>query len=320
MPKLTGYSYNANGEQTGRTIGGTSYTVGFDYDGQVTSIAQGGNTVSYAYDTLGRWFYRLDASSNITRYLWGPGGILTDYVNGSLGSSYTIGNQMIRKDSEYPMFDGLGHERTVTNSSQSVTGSITFDAFGQTAFSSGSSSNPYMFGNSSGYRNDGDAGLIHVGARFYDPQIGRFTSRDTELDQHPYNYCEHDAINLTDPTGSTETKLGPLLKKLPPPIGQVPNPLPIPGAPNGPFKKTISIDNGGSFQFGIGLPKPIGTGGGGFEITYPFEGGKGIIKGGSDGSGNWGVGIGFSGPHNDPYWGIGYGSQSGPFINIGFSL
>jgi RHS repeat-associated protein len=196
------YSYNANGEQTGRTIGGTAYTVGFDYDGQVTSIAQGGNTVSYAYDTLGRWFYRLDASSNITRYLWGPGGILNDYVNGNLGSSYTIGNQMIRKDGEYPMFDGLGHERTVTNSSQTVTGSITFDAFGQQAFSSGSSSNPYMFGNSSGYRNDGDAGLIHVGARFYDPQIGKFTSRDADMDQHPYAYCEHEPINYSDPTGA----------------------------------------------------------------------------------------------------------------------
>jgi RHS repeat-associated protein len=46
-----------------------------------------------------------------------------------------------------------------------------------------------MFAATSGYRNDGDAGLMHVGARYYDAQVGRFITRDTELDQEPYLDC-----------------------------------------------------------------------------------------------------------------------------------
>ncbi len=58
-----------------------------------------------------------------------------------------------------------------------------------------------MYGATSGDESQGDAGLIHVGARYYDAQVGRFTSRDTELDQHPYLYCEHDPVNGIDPSG-----------------------------------------------------------------------------------------------------------------------
>ena len=42
---------------------------------------------------------------------------------------------------------------------------------------------------------------MHVGARYYDAQVGRFITRDTFLDQKPYLYCEHDPINRLDPSG-----------------------------------------------------------------------------------------------------------------------
>jgi len=113
----------------------------------------------------------------------------------------TYGNALLRKDGEYPLFDGLGSERTVTNSSQTVTGTLTLDGFGQTVTSTGSSTDPYMFGATSGYRTEGDAGLMQVGARYYDAQVGRFITRDTFLDQHPYLYCHHDPVNCVDPSG-----------------------------------------------------------------------------------------------------------------------
>ena len=58
-----------------------------------------------------------------------------------------------------------------------------------------------MFAATSGYRNDGDGGLIHVGARYYDPLVGRFITRDTILSQHAYLYCNHNPVNYLDPTG-----------------------------------------------------------------------------------------------------------------------
>jgi hypothetical protein len=33
---------------------------------------------------------------------------------------------------------------------------------------------------------DSDTGLLHVGARYDDPQVGRFISRDAVLSEHPY--------------------------------------------------------------------------------------------------------------------------------------
>ncbi len=114
---------------------------------------------------------------------------------------YTYGNALLRRNSEYALYDGHGSERTVTASSQSVIGTINFEAFGQTAGSTGSSSSPYMYAGAWGYRTDGDAGLMHVGARYYDAQVGRFITRDTVLSEHPYLYCEHDAVNKVDPSG-----------------------------------------------------------------------------------------------------------------------
>ncbi len=108
---------------------------------------------------------------------------------------------LLLRNSEHPIYDGHGSERTVTNGSETVTGAINFEAFGQTAGSTGSSSSPCMYAGAWGYRTDGDAGLIHVGARYYDAQVGRFITRDTVLSEHPYLYCEHDAINWVDPSG-----------------------------------------------------------------------------------------------------------------------
>jgi RHS repeat-associated protein len=115
----------------------------------------------------------------------------------------------VRKDEEYPLFDGLGSERTVTNASQTVTGTINYDAFGQTVGTTGSSTNPYMFAATWGYRTDGDAGLMHVGARYYDAQVGRFITRDTLLSEHPYLYCEHEPVDHVDPDGHQATRPGP---------------------------------------------------------------------------------------------------------------
>jgi len=194
------YSYNANGEQTNRTLSGTSHTLAYDYDGQLTSIVVGGNTTSFVYDGLGRRYSRA-AGGTTTKFLYGPGGINLEVVGTTVTATYTHGNALLRKDSEYPMFDGLGSERTIRDGSQNSVGSITFEGFGATITSSGSSASAYMFAGTSGYRNDGDAGMSHVGARYHDAQVGRFVTRDTHLDQHPYLYCEHDPVNRVDPSG-----------------------------------------------------------------------------------------------------------------------
>src|SRR5256886_1350815 len=137
------------------------------------------------YDALGRRITRT-AGGVTRRFIYGPGGILLEKENTTYPRVYTYGNALVRMNSEYPLMDGLGSERTVTDGTQAVQGTATYEGFGQTVATTGSSSNPYMFAATSGYRADGDAGLMQVGARYYDPQVGRFITRDTVLDQHPF--------------------------------------------------------------------------------------------------------------------------------------
>ena len=80
------------------------------------------------------------------------------------------------------------------------------EAFGRTIATTGSPVSPYGYHGAEGYRSDGDgpAGLEpyqKVGARYYDATFGRFITRDTELSQAPYAYCDGDPVNFSDPTG-----------------------------------------------------------------------------------------------------------------------
>ncbi len=176
-----------------------------------------GVTTGYQYD--GSQMLTETTNGSTVQYLWGPGGL-------------------VRRDGEWPAADGLGNTRFVTNGSQSVTSTQLPDAYGQTVSSGGSTSLPYLWGASSGYRSDLDAGLVQVGARYYDRDSGRFVTRDTDLDEAPYAYCDGDPINYSDPSGHTAS---------PPPLIP-PNPnAPPPGNPN---------DLG---QYGLG---PFGSGSG----------------------------------------------------------
>ena len=92
-----------------------------------------------------------------------------------------------------------------------MTATTVTEGFGQTVGGSGSTASPYGYNASSGYRSDGDgatysAPLMKVGARYYDPEFGVFLTRDTELDQKPYAYCDGDPINCTDPSGHQKKK------------------------------------------------------------------------------------------------------------------
>ena len=59
---------------------------------------------------------------------------------------------------------------------------------------------------------DRDTGLVHFGAREYDPETGRWTSKDPILfaggDANLYAYVVDDPINLTDQTGQTTLQIG----------------------------------------------------------------------------------------------------------------
>jgi RHS repeat-associated protein len=168
----------------------------WDFDNQLLSAG----SASFTYDATGRRMTRT-AAGVTTSFLYDGSSVLLEKQGSTTTATYTYGNALVRKDGETPLFDGLGSERTVTNTTGAVQGTLTMTAFGQAVASTGSSTDPYEFAATSGYRNDGDAGLTLVGARYYDAQTGSFISRDTVLSQFPYGYCDGDPVNATDPSG-----------------------------------------------------------------------------------------------------------------------
>jgi RHS repeat-associated protein len=125
---------------------------------------------------------------------------------------YSYGNALVARNGEVVLSDGLGTTRATVNGVQAITSTLTTEAFGNAVAQWGSSANPYRFAGAWGYRDDGDAGLLHVGARYYDPQVGRFLSRDAVRSEHPYLYCEHEPVNAVDPQGFFKVRAKPYIK------------------------------------------------------------------------------------------------------------
>jgi YD repeat-containing protein len=96
---------NDNGEQTGRTLSGTAYTLAYDYDGQMVSSTVGGVTTSFGYDASGRRVSRT-AGGTTTKFYYDGGSILDEKQGSTTTAVYTYGEGPIRKDSEVPLFDG----------------------------------------------------------------------------------------------------------------------------------------------------------------------------------------------------------------------
>jgi YD repeat-containing protein len=84
-----GQGYHANGEQTGRTLSGTAYTLAYDYDGQLTSISTGGSVQSsFAYGASGRRVSRPNGGTT-TKFYYGNGQILVEMQGSTTTAVYT---------------------------------------------------------------------------------------------------------------------------------------------------------------------------------------------------------------------------------------
>lgn len=106
--------------------------------------------------------------------------------------------------SKYYHGDQLSSTRGLTNSSQSITDSREYDAWGL-ALTTSSIPTPFGFAGGAGYQRDPDSGLMLLGQRYYDPSIGRFVSRDPISFQggtNLYAYATNSPAAAVDPDGT----------------------------------------------------------------------------------------------------------------------
>lgn len=181
--------------------------------GAVSGITDGGSNASFAYDAFGalqqltvtgtsadvradRYFgaflkqRKEGANSVLTRQIPAPG--LTATKHGATGNNWT-----------FAFSDGRG-TRFVTDQSGTFVQDTTYAPFGA-ATSTGPAAAPGSANYTSQQWNGGDLlqafSIVNLGARLYDPILGRFLSRDPIIGKNPYAFASNDPINSADPTG-----------------------------------------------------------------------------------------------------------------------
>jgi RHS repeat-associated protein len=99
--------------------------------------------------------------------------------------------------------DHLGSPRFVVNTADgSIAQQMDYDVFGNVTLDTNPGFQSFGF---AGGLYDRDAGLVHLGARDYDPHTGRWTAKDPILfaggDTNLYGYVQNDPVNLVDTFG-----------------------------------------------------------------------------------------------------------------------
>ncbi len=102
--------------------------------------------------------------------------------------------------------DGLGSVQAITNASGNLIQTYQTDPFGVPTQTQGSSAQPFQFT----VQQRGGNGLIYLRARYYDPAIGRFLSRDRRagalhqsISLDRYIYAGDNPTSDVDPSGLT---------------------------------------------------------------------------------------------------------------------
>lgn len=208
MRGSTAYAFDASGFMTGR--GADT----FDYSarGELLQATVGGNTVTYSYDGLGRRVSRTD-SGGTTQCLYGdpgnplqvsavrdPAGALTVLYYDAAGALTAFDSGGSRY---YVATDAVGTPRVVTDATGTVVKALTYSSYGEVLSDSAPSfALPIGFG---GGLTDPVTGLVHFGARDYDPAAGRWTAIDPALydgaQGNLYAYATSDPVDFRDPTG-----------------------------------------------------------------------------------------------------------------------
>jgi RHS repeat-associated protein len=217
------YSYDADGNLTMKSGPGGNTTYTYDVGNRLIGVTSPTDTWSYHYDPLGN---RVAVTHNgqTTRYLVDPtglGDVLGEYDgSGNLIAHYTQGLGLTSRvdgsgAASYYDFDAVGSTAGLTGVAGGYVDRYAYMPFGEPLSISETVPNPYRYVGLFGAR-DGGNGLDFMGARAYDPTVGRFTQRDPinlAGGANLYRYAGNSPADAVDPSG-----LGPdLLVRVPTP-------------------------------------------------------------------------------------------------------
>jgi RHS repeat-associated protein len=213
----TRFDYTPRGDLFQRTIVSTGATTTYNYDalGALRAVRlPDGATVEYIVDGRGRRVGKKFGGVLVKQWVYGQGlGPLAELDGtGAIRMRFVYASRanvpdMVKTYPDgkvYRLFsDQLGTPRALYDlGTSTVVRTWNYDEFGVKSSTPGTIELPFGF---AGGLYDEHTGLTRFGARDYDPQIGRWVSKDPILfgggQANLYAYVGNDPINLRDPSG-----------------------------------------------------------------------------------------------------------------------
>ncbi|MEV2273261.1 RHS repeat domain-containing protein [Nonomuraea africana] len=204
------FEYDAAGNTTRRKVGTSDQTLVWDAEGNLESVTEAGKTTSFVYDAEGDRLIR-KTPTDATLYI-DDMELRFDFAKDAVEQTryYTIGDQPIavRTPDNQVYLLANDHQGTAQAAVNAGTGELAVRR--TTPFGENRGSPPPWWPGQRGFvggTQDATTGLIHLGAREYDPKNGRFLSVDPVIDDvdpqqlNAYAYANNSPVSMSDPDG-----------------------------------------------------------------------------------------------------------------------
>lgn len=185
----TEFEYEMQGLRLSKT---TTTTLPADESGETPPPVK--EKVRYAYNNSGQVISEAGKNNEaIASYVWGPDRLLAKKDAAS--------NQKY-----YYLYNGHGDVVSIVDEAGNMINSYQYDEWGNILQQQEGIENAFKY---TGEIQDEETGLYYLRARYYDPAIGRFVSKDSyegsvtnPLSLNLYTYVENKPLNNIDPTGN----------------------------------------------------------------------------------------------------------------------
>lgn len=178
---------------------------------QLTETLTKNYKVSFTYDAEGLRTGKT-VNGEKTIYVWDGDQVVMELSKGgAVQKRYIRGNDLVYADKGentekmYYVTDMHGNVVQLLDESGNVTKTYEYDSFGNEVKPEKKDENPYRY---CGEYYDKETEEVYLRARYYEPSVGRFITRDTytgesdePLSLHLYTYCANDGVNAWDPSG-----------------------------------------------------------------------------------------------------------------------